>query len=130
MDQILQVFLVWILVERPARVCSSELRLSPSQLGCRLEVLFQLHRHYASCKGNVNPLLMGFSRVVDFQRLTVFFFRILQLLGDATEQLSLRLGETLSGLLNASFGNAVEIIVGVAALLQGPLFPCFIRFRA
>lgn len=44
-----------------------------------------------------------------------------QLLGDATDQLSVRLGQTLSGLLNASFGNAVEIIVGVAALLQGEL---------
>ncbi|OCH86901.1 calcium/proton exchanger [Obba rivulosa] len=41
------------------------------------------------------------------------------LLGTATDQLSLKLGQTLSGLLNASFGNAVEIIVGVAALLQG-----------
>lgn len=44
-----------------------------------------------------------------------------KLLGDATEQLSLKLGQTLSGLLNASFGNAVEIIVGVAALLQDQL---------
>ncbi|KAH9945812.1 calcium/proton exchanger [Epithele typhae] len=43
------------------------------------------------------------------------------LLGFATEQLSLKLGQTLSGLLNASFGNAVEIIVGIAALLQGEL---------
>ncbi|KAI0782213.1 calcium/proton exchanger [Abortiporus biennis] len=43
------------------------------------------------------------------------------LLGTATEQLSLELGQTLSGLLNASFGNAVEIIVGIAALLQGEL---------
>ncbi|KAG0698838.1 calcium proton exchanger [Suillus ampliporus] len=33
----------------------------------------------------------------------------------------LRLGETMAGLLNASFGNAVEIIVGVAALLNGQL---------
>ncbi|QRV72461.1 Sodium/calcium exchanger protein [Ceratobasidium sp. AG-Ba] len=44
-----------------------------------------------------------------------------KLLGEATEQLSMRLGQTLGGLLNASFGNAVEIIVGVAALLQGEL---------
>lgn len=44
-----------------------------------------------------------------------------QLLGEATEQMSLKLGQTISGLLNASFGNAVEIIVGVAALLQGPI---------
>jgi len=44
-----------------------------------------------------------------------------KLLGTATEQLSLKLGQTLAGLLNASFGNAVEIIVGVVALLQGQL---------
>ncbi|EPT04113.1 hypothetical protein FOMPIDRAFT_1022179 [Fomitopsis schrenkii] len=43
------------------------------------------------------------------------------LLGTATEQMSLKLGQTLSGLLNASFGNAVEIIVGVAALMQNQL---------
>ncbi|KAG8931064.1 hypothetical protein FRC01_001881 [Tulasnella sp. 417] len=42
-----------------------------------------------------------------------------KLLGESTEQLSMKLGETLGGLLNASFGNAVEIIVGVAALIQG-----------
>ena len=33
--------------------------------------------------------------------------------------MSTRLGETLAGLLNASFGNAIEIIVGTAALLRG-----------
>lgn len=33
--------------------------------------------------------------------------------------MSVKLGQTLAGLLNATFGNAVEIIVGVAALLQG-----------
>ena len=33
--------------------------------------------------------------------------------------MSVKLGQTLAGLLNASFGNAVEIIVGIAALLQG-----------
>ena len=34
------------------------------------------------------------------------------LLSFATEELSLKLGQTLGGLLNASFGNAVELIVG------------------
>ena len=33
--------------------------------------------------------------------------------------MSAKLGETLAGLLNASFGNAVEIIVGIAALFRG-----------
>ena len=32
--------------------------------------------------------------------------------------MSLSLGQTLAGLLNATFGNAVEIIVGITALLQ------------
>ncbi|KAI6109668.1 calcium proton exchanger [Pisolithus sp. B1] len=44
-----------------------------------------------------------------------------KLLGEATDQLSIKLGQTLSGLLNASFGNAVEIIIGIAALLNGEL---------
>lgn len=44
-----------------------------------------------------------------------------KLLGEATDQLSIKLGQTLSGLLNASFGNAVEIIIGTAALLNGEL---------
>lgn len=44
---------------------------------------------------------------------------LVQLLGDATEQMSLSMGQTIAGLLNASFGNAVEIIVGVTALLHG-----------
>ena len=44
-----------------------------------------------------------------------------KLLGDATEQVSIRLGPTLGGLLNATFGNAVELIVAIVALMQGEL---------
>lgn len=44
-----------------------------------------------------------------------------KLLGDATEQASLKLGQTIGGLLNATFGNAVELIVGIVALIQGQL---------
>jgi Ca2+:H+ antiporter len=57
-------------------------------------------------------------------RFSFSFFAIMplaKLLGEATDQLSMELGETLGALLNASFGNAVEIIVGIAALLQGQL---------
>jgi Ca2+:H+ antiporter len=43
----------------------------------------------------------------------------LQLLGNATEEMSLSLGQTMAGLLNATFGNAVETIVGIVALLKG-----------
>ncbi|TXT06070.1 hypothetical protein VHUM_03543 [Vanrija humicola] len=44
-----------------------------------------------------------------------------KLLGDATEQLSMKLGQTLGGLLNATFGNAIELIVAIAALIQNQL---------
>ncbi|ELU40708.1 sodium/calcium transporter [Rhizoctonia solani AG-1 IA] len=36
-----------------------------------------------------------------------------KLLGFATEELALRVGQTIGGLLNATFGNAVELIVAV-----------------
>ncbi|KIM55052.1 hypothetical protein SCLCIDRAFT_1221459 [Scleroderma citrinum Foug A] len=57
-------------------------------------------------------------------RFTFSFVAIIplaKLLGEATDQLSIKLGQTLSGLLNASFGNAVEIIIGIAALTNGEL---------
>merc|ERR1711939_485315 len=53
---------------------------------------------------------------------TVFilnFFAIVPLaavLSFATEEISMKLGQTMGGLLNATFGNAVELIVSVAAL--------------
>ncbi|CAG8517574.1 2859_t:CDS:2 [Ambispora gerdemannii] len=41
------------------------------------------------------------------------------LLGFATEDISLRLGNTIGSLLNATFGNAVELIISVVALNNG-----------
>ncbi|KAI8321863.1 calcium/proton exchanger [Martensiomyces pterosporus] len=52
------------------------------------------------------------------------FFAIVPLakiLGYATEQLALHLGETMGGLLNATFGNAVELLVGILALVKGEI---------
>ena len=43
-------------------------------------------------------------------------------LGRATEQLAERTGEGIGGLLNATFGNAAELIIAIIALKQG-LFP-------
>jgi Ca2+:H+ antiporter len=40
-------------------------------------------------------------------------------LGRATEQLAERLGEGVGGLLNATFGNAAELIIALAALRAG-----------
>ncbi|KAL2040950.1 hypothetical protein N7G274_006408 [Stereocaulon virgatum] len=43
------------------------------------------------------------------------------LLSFATEELSVKLGQTLGGLLNATFGNAVELIVSIVALKDGQI---------
>jgi Ca2+:H+ antiporter len=43
-------------------------------------------------------------------------------LGAATEQLALRTGEGIGGLLNATFGNAAELIIALVALQKG-LYP-------
>eukprot|EP00388_Colpodella_angusta_P009937 GDKJ01026145.1.p1 GENE.GDKJ01026145.1~~GDKJ01026145.1.p1 ORF type:complete len:430 (+),score=127.07 GDKJ01026145.1:41-1330(+) len=40
-------------------------------------------------------------------------------LGNATEELALHTGETIGGLLNATFGNAVEMIITIQALRAG-----------
>jgi Ca2+:H+ antiporter len=41
------------------------------------------------------------------------------LMGTATEQLSERTGPTIGGLLNATFGNAAELIIAIVALRAG-----------
>lgn len=40
------------------------------------------------------------------------------LLGLGTEEISLRVGQTLGGLLSATLGNAVELIVAIIALVK------------
>ncbi|KAJ4259797.1 Vacuolar calcium ion transporter [Fusarium torreyae] len=59
---------------------------------------------------------MGWSSTAVF---TINFFAIIPLaavLSFATEEISMKLGDTLGGLLNATFGNAVELIVSIVAL--------------
>jgi Ca2+:H+ antiporter len=41
------------------------------------------------------------------------------LMGEATENLAVRLGAGVGGLLNATFGNAAELIIALAALQRG-----------
>jgi Ca2+:H+ antiporter len=50
------------------------------------------------------------------------FFALVPLaliLGDVTEDMALRCGVVIGGLLNATFGNVVEIILSIAALQKG-----------
>src|SRR5256714_15321972 len=42
-----------------------------------------------------------------------------QLMGQSTEQLAEKTGPTWGGLLNATFGNAAELIIAIIALTQG-----------
>ncbi|KAJ7940190.1 Sodium/calcium exchanger protein-domain-containing protein [Mycena leptocephala] len=65
--------------------------------------------------------LLNWDAALRFSFSFIAIIPLAKLLGEATEQMSAKLGQTLAGLLNASFGNAVEIIVGIAALLQGEL---------
>lgn len=50
---------------------------------------------------------------------TINFLAIIPLaaiLSFATEEISMKLGETMGGLLNATFGNAVELIVSTGLM--------------
>jgi len=55
---------------------------------------------------------------------TLNFFAIIPLaavLSFATEQISDKVGDAFGGLLNATFGNAVELIVSIVALREGQI---------
>ena len=45
------------------------------------------------------------------------------MMGKATEEIALRTSESLGGLINATFGNAVEMIIAVFALLAAASNP-------
>ncbi|KAK0620336.1 Sodium/calcium exchanger protein-domain-containing protein [Immersiella caudata] len=59
------------------------------------------------------------SRVAVFVVNFIAIVPLAAMLSFATEEIALRTGETLGGLLNATFGNAVELIVAVIALAHG-----------
>lgn len=57
-------------------------------------------------------------KVVVFVLNFVAIIPLAAMLSYATEEIALRVGETLGGLLNATFGNAVELIVSILALTK------------
>ncbi|KAJ3337126.1 hypothetical protein HDU93_001552 [Gonapodya sp. JEL0774] len=67
------------------------------------------------------PLGIAF-KYIGVSDIAVFFVNfaaivpLAKLLGFATEELALRTNQTIGGLLNASFGNAVELIIGILAV--------------
>ncbi|KAG1750398.1 calcium proton exchanger [Suillus paluster] len=77
---------------------------------------------------NVLLVFIPISWTINFalpdQHTLIFIFTFLaiiplaKLLAFATDELSLRVGQTLAGLLNATLGNAVELIVSIIALAK------------
>lgn len=71
------------------------------------------------------PAAIGLEILAPERHLLVFITSALAILplagwmGRATEQLAERMGEGVGGLLNATFGNAAELIIALAALRAG-----------
>ncbi|KAI9286282.1 Sodium/calcium exchanger protein-domain-containing protein [Umbelopsis sp. AD052] len=85
---------------------------------------------YAVCSTYFNVFLIfvplaitaSFLKWSDTVVFTLNFLAIMplaKLLGLATEELALRTGSTVGALLNSTFGNAVELILGFIALKEG-----------
>ncbi|CAO0793002.1 unnamed protein product [Mucor circinelloides] len=68
------------------------------------------------------PIAIIFSGASDTVVFSLNFIAIIplaKLLGFATEEIALRSGSVIGSLLNATFGNAVELILGMIALKEG-----------
>ncbi|KAI5283721.1 hypothetical protein KEM54_001907, partial [Ascosphaera aggregata] len=66
-------------------------------------------------------IALNYAHVNSVAVFVVNFLAIIPLaamLSNATEEIALRTGETMGGLLNATFGNAVELIVSLIALFK------------
>jgi Ca2+:H+ antiporter len=69
--------------------------------------------------GHGPAAMRGWEPVITFVLSGMAIIPLAQLMGEATGQLSLRTGPTLGGLLNATFGNAAELIIAIIALTKG-----------
>jgi Ca2+:H+ antiporter len=71
------------------------------------------------------PLALALDLLAPDQHNLIFLVSLLAIMplagyiGSATEQLAARLGGGIGGLLNATFGNAAELIIGTLALQKG-----------
>lgn len=63
--------------------------------------------------------IIGAPAVVKFSLAALAIIPLAGLIGEATEALAERLGPGIGGLLNATFGNAAELIIAVFALFRG-----------
>lgn len=63
---------------------------------------------------NANPIVVF---VVNF----IAIIPLAAMISHATEEIAMRCGQSFSALLNATFGNAVELIVAIIALIKGEI---------
>ncbi|MEO7716580.1 MAG: calcium/proton exchanger [Capsulimonas sp.] len=63
--------------------------------------------------------LHGVSPMIVFATAALAIVPLAGLMGHATEELAKRLGSAMGGLLNATFGNATELIIGIFAIREG-----------
>ena len=62
-----------------------------------------------------------FAGTATFVLCCVALIPLARLMGDATEVIAHKVGSGLGGLMNATFGNAAELIIAIAALREGQL---------
>lgn len=96
-------------------------RAGPVLLGFQISPLYSLLA--------LVPIAIGL-RLVEVSSLWIFIasglaiIPLASLMGQATESLAEELGAGVGGFLNATFGNAAELIIAVMALMKGPqLYP-------
>jgi Ca2+:H+ antiporter len=115
-----------VLVDQPA--ASPKAAAEPHQHGPP-PFFTGLHMIVTSSKLNwlllaVPPALfapMFHNETLQFVLALVSILPLAGLLGDATEEFANYTSETMGGLVNATFGNAVELIIGIVALKAGLL---------
>lgn len=69
--------------------------------------------HFVKANGN-----SSISDTVVFIMTFISIMPLAGLLGFATEEISMRVGQTIGGLINATLGNVVELIVAIIALVK------------
>ena len=72
----------------------------------------------------ITALLEFFVRAPDwviFTSAALSIIPIAAMMGEATENLAVKTGPTIGGLLNATFGNATELIIAFFALRSGKI---------
>jgi Ca2+:H+ antiporter len=97
---------------RPRRDPSHPAWFDPRQFGWEGYLLLAIPVAIASS-------LLGAPPVVKFLAAGLAIIPLAGLMGEATEQLAHRLGPGIGGLLNATFGNAAELILALFALSRG-----------